>query len=116
MEGVRRILRNPIYWGPFLWKGKLYDGEHEPLVSKELFDEIQRARAMKGRPRRRKHNFAFTGMVFCKLISSNSTWDGVTFTPTYKKPFGRLAEGLLFVNGGADETRTRDLRRDRPAF
>jgi hypothetical protein len=36
--------------------------------------------------------------------------------PLYKKPFDTLVEGLKDQTGGADETRTRDLRRDRPAF
>ena len=51
-----------------------------------------------------------------QLIDSNSEWDGVTLRPTYRKPFDLLAEGLDVRTGGADETRTRDLRRDRPAF
>ena len=51
-----------------------------------------------------------------KLVTSNFSWDGVTLTPKYKKPFDMLAEGLFIMSGGADEIRTRDLRRDRPAF
>ena len=34
----------------------------------------------------------------------------------YRKPFDQRAEGLQSEDGGADEIRTRDLRRDRPAF
>ena len=46
-EGVRRILWNPVYWGPFHWKGKLYQGSHEPLISKLLFDVVQVVRRSK---------------------------------------------------------------------
>ncbi len=46
-----------------------------------------------------------------KLISSNSTWDGGTLTPTYEKPFYQMAEGLLFVSGGAEGVPTPSLRR-----
>jgi DNA invertase Pin-like site-specific DNA recombinase len=66
IEGIRRILRNPIYWGPFLWKGKLYQGSHIPLVSKETFDEVQLALRANAKPRRGKHPFAFRGMVSCR--------------------------------------------------
>jgi hypothetical protein len=64
-EGVRRILRNPVYWGPFRWKGKLYPGNHVPLISKDLFDEVQRSLRSRGKPRRSKHDFAFRGLVTC---------------------------------------------------
>ena len=51
-----------------------------------------------------------------KLITSNFSWNGVTLTPTYRKPFDMLAEGLHIMSGGVDEIRTRDLLRDRQAF
>jgi len=51
-----------------------------------------------------------------RLIESNVTFDGDSLNPLYKGPFDLLAEGLEDQTGGADETRTRDLRRDRPAF
>ena len=37
-----------------------------------------------------------------KLVTSNFSWDGITLTPTYRKPFDMLAEGLLIMDGGAD--------------
>lgn len=278
-EGIKRILKNPIYWGPFMWDGRLYPGSHEPLVTKELFDEANTTRQSKSKPRRRTNTFAFAGLASCKcgkrltgqiarrryiyygcsvrcgtpaireadlsamflehvrgihvdetvaaqileavkgfeavrrteqaqemarhlekqrvvlatidkayddklagriteefwvrrqngwqeelaevraairelenatfdsftkadqllrlcrrapdlfvkqtyeeqarlvkLIDTNSRWDGATLTPIYRKPFDALVEGLQSTTGGADETRTRDLRRDRPAF
>ena len=35
---VHKILKNPIYYGAFRWAGKIYEGIHEPLISRELFD------------------------------------------------------------------------------
>jgi len=35
-----------------------------------------------------------------KLVESNSTWDGVTLSATYKKPFSFFAEGLKSSSGG----------------
>ncbi|GAB4286026.1 MAG: hypothetical protein Kow0081_4050 [Candidatus Dojkabacteria bacterium] len=64
---IGKMLKNPIYYGEFLWKGELYKGKHEPLISKELFDSIQKIlknRRTKG-TRDRKHNFMLRGYVFC---------------------------------------------------
>ncbi|MFC2108525.1 recombinase family protein [Candidatus Bipolaricaulota bacterium] len=40
-SSLRYILRNPVYRGDFKWKGKLYTGVHEPLVSKATFKAVQ---------------------------------------------------------------------------
>jgi len=64
---VHKILTNPIYYGDFNWGGKHYHGNHEPIVSKELFDRVQEVLAEKGRRRTRqqKHHWTFQGMVSC---------------------------------------------------
>ncbi len=49
-------------------------------------------------------------------ILSNCTFDRGTLCPTYSKPFDLLAQGNELEIGGVDGARTRDLRRDRPAF
>lgn len=36
------ILRNPIYIGMIRHRGELHPGEHEPLIARELWDEVQR--------------------------------------------------------------------------
>ena len=37
-----KMLRNPIYYGKFVWAGKEYHGSHEPLISQDLFDTVQK--------------------------------------------------------------------------
>jgi site-specific DNA recombinase len=64
-EEVRRILTNLIYTGDFEWKGEEHKGKHEPLISRELFDRVQDVLGKKVRPRKRKHDFAFTGLIRC---------------------------------------------------
>ncbi|KAA3632124.1 MAG: hypothetical protein DWP97_11665 [Calditrichaeota bacterium] len=39
---LAKYLNNPIYYGWFYWKGQLFRGKHEPIISKELFDSVQR--------------------------------------------------------------------------
>src|SRR4051794_27167345 len=38
---IHAILRNPLYIGWFEWNGKTYQGKHEPLVSVELWEQVQ---------------------------------------------------------------------------
>jgi len=61
------MLRNPIYYGEFRWKGELYKGLHEPIISKKLFmtvQELLNIRKVKG-TRDRTHNFLLRGYLFC---------------------------------------------------
>ena len=40
---IARILRNPFYYGDFIWAGKLYkNGTHTPLITRELWDKVQK--------------------------------------------------------------------------
>jgi site-specific DNA recombinase len=64
---AHRILRNRLYMGEFEWNGTIYQGTHEPLVSREMWGRVQQlldARA-ENKTRKVKHDFAFTGLVRC---------------------------------------------------
>jgi DNA invertase Pin-like site-specific DNA recombinase len=37
---IQGILRNPFYYGMFMYRGELYQGSHKPMISKKLFDRI----------------------------------------------------------------------------
>ncbi len=60
------LLTNPIYYGEFVWNGVLYKGTYEPLISKELFDKVQRL-LDKGRSHSspQKHEWSYQGMLVC---------------------------------------------------
>ncbi len=64
---IHQMLRNPIYMGDFIWKGKRYKGIHEPLVSAELWQRVQDI--LEGRfgkrARKTKHDFAFSRLIQC---------------------------------------------------
>jgi len=63
---VERILKNPFYAGTFTWKGKTYEGDHEPIVSSELFLRTQQALRKSNRPvQERKRSFAYAGLITC---------------------------------------------------
>ena len=64
---IHKILTNPLYHGDFRWAGKQYNGIHEPIISKELFDSVQEKMSVRGNHRRkqRKHTWAFQGLLRC---------------------------------------------------
>jgi site-specific DNA recombinase len=64
---VEYILKNPFYVGLFRWKGQVYPGRHEAIVSQELWDRVQAAFRSHGRRRGkyRVHDFAFGGLITC---------------------------------------------------
>ncbi|MGB5775147.1 MAG: recombinase family protein [Sedimenticolaceae bacterium] len=66
-SSVHKMLRNSIYMGEFVWKGKTYQGNHEPIINRELWDKAQAVLdGRNARPTRKtKREFAFTGLIRC---------------------------------------------------
>src|SRR3989344_871446 len=63
---VQRMLKNPFYYGVFKFNGEIYQGTHEPIISKKLFDSVQQVMNNRGKKKRkRKHEFAFSGLMRC---------------------------------------------------
>ena len=64
---IHNILRNPLYYGEFMWDGELYEGTYDPIVSKELWLKVQRLSDRRSglKKGRTKHDFAFRGLVRC---------------------------------------------------
>jgi hypothetical protein len=62
---VHRLLKNPFYKGQFIWEDKLYNGTHTPLVSAELWDQVQSVFRGHNKPKQRKNEFAFSGLLHC---------------------------------------------------
>jgi site-specific DNA recombinase len=64
-SGLYRIFTNDFYTGDFTYSGKEWHGEHEPMISLDEFDRVQRILGRKGKPRPKTHSFAFTGFIRC---------------------------------------------------
>ncbi len=64
---IEWILKNPFYTGRFRWKGGMYPGNHEPIISLELFERVQAVFRSHGKRRGkgRVHTFAFGGLMTC---------------------------------------------------
>jgi site-specific DNA recombinase len=68
INGLSTILRNPFYIGLIRVKRRkeTYEGAHEPLVKKSLFDRVQMVLDGKLSARPAKHDFLFRRTVRCK--------------------------------------------------
>lgn len=67
-SAIYNILKNPLYYGYFKWKGQIHKGVHEAIVSKNIFDEVQRTIELRKRSKcgsRNKKNFTFHGFMHC---------------------------------------------------
>ena len=64
---IHFILKNPFYYGVFKYKGEIHEGNHEPIITKKLFDQAQQVMQNRGRPHKeKKHNYIFTnGFMKC---------------------------------------------------
>ena len=59
-------LRNPFYYGVMRFNNELHESNHEPLISKRVFDEVQEVLKIKSKPLRRRRKFEFSGgMIKC---------------------------------------------------
>jgi site-specific DNA recombinase len=67
LSSIGNAFRNPFYYGVFSHKGELHQGVHVPMISKETYDDVQRALVAVGKPRKRKGDkgFAFLDFATC---------------------------------------------------
>ena len=62
---LNRIFRSPFYIGKIPWKGVIYNGLHEPLISEELWLRVQEVLDNKVKLKVRKHEFSYRGIMKC---------------------------------------------------
>src|SRR5690606_36723874 len=71
-QSVARVLTNPVYAGFVTLGSELHDGEHEPLIDRETFEQLQSLRATSASERQstiaqrqRNLEYVLRGRVFC---------------------------------------------------
>jgi site-specific DNA recombinase len=62
---IHRLLQNPLYVGDFRWNDRVRRGNHNALISRELFATVQEILARKPRARLPKQKHAFMGLLTC---------------------------------------------------
>lgn len=80
LAGVYRIIESHFYYGMFEYprgSGNWYKGKHQPLITKELFDQAQ-AQLKRDNIQRENKEFAFTKLFTCGYcgsgISAEEKW------------------------------------------
>ena len=84
VSNVQHLLQNPFYFGLMRYRGEIFEGTHEPLISKKLFDLCQEDMTKRGRVQEvKKHHFAFLGLMKCASC-------GCSITAQYAKGNGGI--------------------------
>ena len=85
-DQISFMLANPFYIGLFRYNGEIYEGNHESIIPKQLFDKVQKVLKNRGRPRKSKN----TPQPLCGLIRCGECSRMVTSETHVKK------SGLVF--------------------
>jgi len=106
LSSVYVVLQNPFYYGVFEYpvkSGIWYDGKHQPLITKELFDKVQEQLKRDRIMRSDIKEFAFIKLMLCGLCGS-----GITAEEKFKK----LKDGSSnrYVYYGCTRARDKDCK------
>ena len=79
-----RILKDPYYTGLVTYKGEVYPGRHEPLLSRELFDRVQgvKSERMGAGSREVTHTHYLRGILRCKKCDDRKVDSRLLYTET----------------------------------
>lgn len=67
------IFTNIFYTGLFLYRGEIGNGTHEPMITMDQFDLVQKLLGRYGKPRAKTHSFTYTGVMGCGECASGIT-------------------------------------------
>jgi len=72
---THEMLSDPFYCGEIVWMGRTYEGKHQPIISRELFDAVQRRWSGKFKnPQQQKHLPIFKAKVACQECGGTIAW------------------------------------------
>jgi site-specific DNA recombinase len=103
LSNIYVILNSHFYHGTFEYpktSGRWYQGSHTPLITKELYDDVQKQLQLQRKVRGKNKEFAFTRLMTCGLCGS-----GISAEKKYKN----LKDGSVakYIYYGC--TRARDI-------
>lgn len=76
LSQIYQMLKNPFYYGEFeypIGKGVWYQGAHEPLIDKRLFDQVQQKLVVPAKAKWGTRNILFRGVFKCAVCGSAIT-------------------------------------------
>lgn len=81
-NGIEAILRQTFYYGMISHKRGTYKGEHEPIISKAVFDKVSYFRKKRGFKRKYSHAYVFGNLIACP--SCGTMLKAMTSTKNHK--------------------------------
>lgn len=73
---VHDHLTDPFYYGDMMWKGNLYKGSHEPLITLETFNKVQNLLGRKmASPYFSVHHLRYKGKTKCGECGRTVSWE-----------------------------------------
>ena len=71
---ISAILTNPIYYGHFRHAGEIYEGNHKPIITKELFDKANVVlQSRNRRPTKETNSRPLCGLLYCGACNMSIT-------------------------------------------
>jgi len=67
VSNYQYLLQNPFYYGLIRYNGEYFEGKHEPIIAKKLFDEVQEVMKQKSKPQKvdEMKFFLYRGIFKC---------------------------------------------------
>ena len=67
VSNYQYLLKNPFYYGLIRYNGEFFEGKHEPIITKKLFDECQEVMKRKSKPQKENKMkfFLYRGLFKC---------------------------------------------------
>lgn len=99
-NGLSSILHNVFYIGLIRLKekGEIFNGIHQPLISKTLFDQVQDVLAGKNIKKVKRHTFQFRGVICCAHCQT--------------KPSGEIHKGHIYYRCHTKDCEQRSFREE----
>ncbi len=94
---IDRILKNPFYYGVFQWAREIFKGNHEPIISKQLYDKTQRAFKLSSKPQINRKQFALSSLMTCSRCGCKITAERKKGKYTYYHCTGMKTGGCDLV-------------------
>ncbi|MGC1176688.1 MAG: recombinase family protein [Candidatus Saccharimonadales bacterium] len=70
LSQIYLMLNNPFYYGDFEFGGKIYNGIHEPLITKELFIKVRKQQIVPQKAKWGSKDFPFKRFLTCASCGS----------------------------------------------
>ena len=66
ISNIQMFLKNPFYYGAFVFNNELHQGNHKPAITKKLFDKCQEVMAQKAHKMKRgQKEYIFRSLLRC---------------------------------------------------